>query len=300
MSFANLFLSLLLVFDFDAISCARVRILNVERRLYDQATEHENSGGLHDLQRESAVASASPSVKHAASIAHADLRRRWTSSSFVDHLHEEEEAVPHLSRAFVELQKSTHLALTSLGTSRMKLYMGASSTLAFVVLVVCVCCCLSAGLRQSSADSESDEVGSEENTGRRRLAKSKHSGSGASTPPVLGPALVVTSIKAVKQMVKQDFKETASRGSDSRGGVKEYRFGDLTRGLAAAGREAQGKDANGKLKIGDVARGLLAKTRRHRSTSPEFLTPPCASTASRTRSYRGGNQELQRTRTRSL
>jgi len=324
MSFAKLFLSLLLVFDFEAISCSRVRIKNLEHSLPPLATEHVNGGGLHDLQRERAVASASPSVKHAVPIANADLRRPVeiaamqstnaeksvpvakrahgleqpristdvvrpklvVSSSSGDHLHVD--AGPHLSRSFVELHKSVHLALSSLGTSRMKLYVGASSTFAFVGLIVCVCCCcLSAGLRQSSAeDSESescdDEVGSEEDAGRRRLAKLKHFGAKATTSPALGPALVVTSIKAIKQNVK----ETASHGSDIHGRDK-YKFGDFTRGLAAAGREAQGKDADGKLKIGDVARGLLAKTsprQRSKSPLPAFLTPQRASTRSRSNS----------------
>lgn len=56
------------------------------------------------------------------------------------------------------------------------------------------------------------------------------------------------------------YRTTLEEHQVSQAAADEYKFGDLTKGLCSAGREARGDEATAKYKFGDLTRGVLTKT----------------------------------------
>ncbi|CAJ1360429.1 unnamed protein product [Effrenium voratum] len=70
----------------------------------------------------------------------------------------------------------------------------------------------------------------------------------------------VTRTASTASMVVTPLEETISEGKQSRGaGDEAYRFGDLTRGILASGKQSRGADGADGYRFGDFSRGVLSK-----------------------------------------
>ena len=82
---------------------------------------------------------------------------------------------------------------------------------------------------------------------------------GATAGSVAGPVGMVAGafLGSVSARKATENASSAAAEMSEREGRQGYRFGDVTRGLVARGKEARGADQNGKYQFGDLTRGLF-------------------------------------------